>query len=133
MEIGNHSGFNPVSTDTRVAQSAAGTLQDIGNQAKALQNSPAGSSIVDLINDLVNQLQGNSGGNTEKGSLDDLLAGLQKIITQLQSNTGQGKDQAEQEQAAQLTLEIMKMSVRMGIIQQGALQKELLDMDVSYS
>lgn len=126
MEIGSQAFTTPITTDASAVRSAASSLQGIGDQAESLHNGSVGNNIIDLINGLVEQLQGNSGG-----SLDDLMAGLQQILEQLQVYTGQA--QAEQELAAQLTFEIMKMSIRMGIMQQGALQKDLLDMDVSYT
>ncbi|CAA6811786.1 MAG: Unknown protein [uncultured Thiotrichaceae bacterium] len=128
MEIGSQAFTTPITTDASAVGSATNTLQGIGNQAESLQNGPVGNNIVDLINDLVNQLQGSEGG-----SLDDLMAGLQQILEQLQAYTGQAESEAEQELASLLTLEIMKMSIRMGIMMQGTLQKEVLDIDVSYS
>lgn len=126
MEIGSQAFTTPITTDASAVRTATTTLQGIGNQAESLQNGPVGNSLVDLINDLVKQLEGSSGG-----SLDDVMASLQSILEQLQAYSGQA--QAEQELAAQLTNEIMKMSIRMGIIMQGALQKDVLDMDVSYT
>lgn len=128
MEIGSQTFTIPTTTGASAVRSAATTLQTIGNQAEQMQNGPV-DSIVNLINDLVDQLQGNSGEN----SLDNLMAGLQQILEQLQAYSGQVESDAEQELANQLIFEIMKMSIRMGIMQQGALQKEVLDMDVSFS
>lgn len=126
MEIGNQAFTTPITTDASAVRTATTSLQGIGNQAESLQDGPVGNSLVDLINDLVKQLEGSSGG-----SLEDVMASLQSILEQLQAYSGQA--QAEQELASQLTNEIMKMSIRMGIIMQGALQKDVLDMDVSYT
>jgi len=128
MEIGSQAFTTPVTTDASTVRSATSTLQGIGNDAESLQNSPVGNNIVDLINSLVEQLEGSSGG-----SIDDFTSALQQILEQLQAYTGQVESQAEQELAARLTLEIMKMSIRMGIMMQGSLQKDVLDMDVSYT